>query len=34
MGKFALSRKGFLKGTAVAAGAATFGAPAFHSADW
>jgi branched-chain amino acid transport system substrate-binding protein len=29
MGKFALSRKGFLKGTAVAAGAATFGAPAF-----
>ena len=29
MGKFALSRKGFLKGTAVAAGAATFGVPAF-----
>ena len=29
MGNTALSRKGFLKGTAVAAGAATFGAPAF-----
>ncbi len=29
MGKIALSRKGFLKGTAVAAGAATFGVPAF-----
>lgn len=29
MGNFALSRKRFLKGTAVVAGAATFGAPAF-----
>jgi len=29
MGKIALSRNGFLKGTAVAAGAATFGIPAF-----